>query len=465
MNKTHITALAFTSLFCAIASASPVDLYYQNMLQARTVNSRAASAVTEQYFRQMVDHQTPGAGTFNQRYYLDESYAVSKDAPVFLVLCGEYACHATILDGSIREMAQKYHARLIALEHRYYGKSLPRPSLSTANLKYLSGKHVLPDIARFIKVMSVQNNWSGKWITFGGSYAGTLSAFAREQLPELVAGSLASSAPVHATRTFPEFDEHVSRIAGQECADNMRKVTSEIEAALPDNTRMTEIKDMFHSSAIVDNTDFLSLVADLGAGAVQYGFQKEFCGLLAGSSTPLDGYATFAGFVFDMWGVDPVMLTPQGAMSEDPKDYEGIVGLRQWYYQSCTEFGGWQTASADKSKSVRSQLVNEEYYRNQCRRLFGLDATPDTDSLNEHYYKPLFNASASNIYFTNGSNDPWSLLSLADRNGNTSNKNLSYYMIDGAAHCDDLKGQSDNDSESLKQARARLDELLGNWTR
>jgi hypothetical protein len=43
------------------------------------------------------------------------------------------------------------------------------------------------------------------------------------------------------------------------------------------------------------------------------------------------------------------------------------------------------------------------------------------------------------------------------------NSALDYFMIDGAAHCDDLNTQADDDSAALRGARAKFLELAREW--
>jgi hypothetical protein len=96
----------------------------------------------------------------------------------------------------------KPHGLVLALEHRYYGKSLPfgADSLSVKNLKYLSAEQALKDLAYFLTKMSKSGQYKitpkNPWITIGGSYPGALSAWFRNKYPHLTIGALASSGVV-----------------------------------------------------------------------------------------------------------------------------------------------------------------------------------------------------------------------------------------------------------------------------
>ena len=59
------------------------------------------------------------------------------------------------------------------------------------SLQFLNSEQALADLAAFIKAMIPQFKLSGsKWICFGGSYPGSLSAWFRLKFPHLVAGML-----------------------------------------------------------------------------------------------------------------------------------------------------------------------------------------------------------------------------------------------------------------------------------
>jgi hypothetical protein len=46
-------------------------------------------------------------------------------------------------------LAKKFGAAVVSLEHRYYGRSLPFKSTTTENLRFLSSKQALFDLAVF----------------------------------------------------------------------------------------------------------------------------------------------------------------------------------------------------------------------------------------------------------------------------------------------------------------------------
>ena len=61
--------------------------------------------------------------------------------------------------------------------------------ISDSSLKYLNSEQALADLAAFSQSMARKFNLtSSKWISFGGSYPGSLSAWFRLKYPHLVHG-------------------------------------------------------------------------------------------------------------------------------------------------------------------------------------------------------------------------------------------------------------------------------------
>ena len=64
--------------------------------------------------------------------------------------------------------------------------------MSDASLQYLSSEQALADLATFIRAMNDKYDLTrkNKWISFGGSYPGALSAWLRLKYPHLVSGEV-----------------------------------------------------------------------------------------------------------------------------------------------------------------------------------------------------------------------------------------------------------------------------------
>jgi pimeloyl-ACP methyl ester carboxylesterase len=155
-------------------------------------------SLTAGTFQQDIDHTglLPGQ-TFAQRYWVDSEYATSPNAPVIYHICGEGDAETSyFLHDNAIAWAQALGAHLVYLEHRYYGKSLPFSDFSNDHMTYLTLNNELEDLATFQRWITKTQGFTGKWISVGGSYSGTISALYRFKHPELVVGALAASAPM-----------------------------------------------------------------------------------------------------------------------------------------------------------------------------------------------------------------------------------------------------------------------------
>eukprot|EP00271_Cylindrocystis_brebissonii_P019786 TRINITY_DN6219_c0_g1_i1.p1 TRINITY_DN6219_c0_g1~~TRINITY_DN6219_c0_g1_i1.p1 ORF type:complete len:395 (+),score=48.02 TRINITY_DN6219_c0_g1_i1:41-1225(+) len=260
----------------------PDGLAFQEDLGGEQVVS--ASAQQQKWFHQKLDHFSPTDGrTFPVRYFESLEFWREPNGPIFLLVCGEYVCGGVGSD--YREvLAKEFGAALVALEHRYYGESHPFEEMRTDNLRYLSSKQALVDLAAFREFYQADINLrfnrsssagDNPWIVIGVSYPGALSAWFRLKFPHLTRGSLASSAVVQAVLDFPEFDEQVSISAGPECAAALREVTAIVDEELAKNPGA--IKAMFGAEELRKDGDFRYLCADAAVFAFQYGSPDALC--------------------------------------------------------------------------------------------------------------------------------------------------------------------------------------------
>ncbi|VDO83094.1 unnamed protein product, partial [Heligmosomoides polygyrus] len=134
-----------------------------------------------------------------QRFQYNPKFYNATSGIVFLMIGGEGSISPPgdkwVRDESITMMqwAKMYGAAAFQLEHRFYG-----PPDAQA-LQLLTIDQALEDIKEFARQMNEKyfGGTSTKWITFGGSYPGALSAFYRETYPKLSIGAVATSAPVN----------------------------------------------------------------------------------------------------------------------------------------------------------------------------------------------------------------------------------------------------------------------------
>ena len=176
--------------------------------------SEAEDLPPEQWFtEQIVDHFGDSDETWSQRYFVNdtffEPYAPSDYGQVvFLCVGGEGPAFqpTVVVTGGphcawMIHLAEKFGALVVAVEHRFYGKSMPRPDFSTESLEVHGSRQAQEDLRLFrnhITNVTGGLHESAKWVTFGGSYPGMMAAWARELYPDLFHASVSSSAPVEA---------------------------------------------------------------------------------------------------------------------------------------------------------------------------------------------------------------------------------------------------------------------------
>ena len=130
--------------------------------------------------------------------------------------------------------------------------SHPTATLETNNLRYLSSEQALGDVAVFhdFIVKKYQLTENNKWISFGGSYSGALSAWLRIKYPHLITGAIATSAPVQPELNFVEYLEVVQASLatskqGSDCPNDIKVATTKLDSMLNDPKQLPAVESKF----------------------------------------------------------------------------------------------------------------------------------------------------------------------------------------------------------------------------
>lgn len=135
---------------------------------------------------------------------------------------------------------------------------------------------------------------------------------------------------------------------------------------------------------------------------------------------------------------------------------------RQWLYQTCTEFGWYQTSGSIHQPFGSSFPV--EFNTQLCSDLFSDNLTLTHDFIHglidrKNVIFGGWNSAVQNVYFTNGLVDPWRTMGIQQ----DLNPSSPADIIPGASHCNDLSSISENDSSIMLAVKRRIRRLFANW--
>jgi hypothetical protein len=413
---------------------------------------------------QLIDHFNPqDSRLYSQRYWVVSDY-YKQGGPVFLYICGEYTCPGVNQERLYPvQLAQKYNALFVVLEHRFYGLSQPFGDLKTANLAYLTVDQALEDLAYFIQWFKVQGGYGltdNKWITIGGSYPGAMSAWFRYKYPHLTVGAWASSAVVDAILDFPDFDHQIfvsTNRSSPQCPQIIQNLTAYYESQLydasPDVQKAFQAK--FGDNALkLSREELLWFIADMFVETVQYGSRRSMCANLTSYSNWDQLLAASIDFINtgDPRGYGSYFL------KNDTFDPATMDLGRQWMWQVCSEFGWLQTPATNSQYSMRSKRINLDFYKQYCHDIFGIPIWPKPNLVNLELGG--LNLQATNLVMFNGAEDPWQ---WASKLNSTSTIQSVYIDCADCAHCVELYTPKADDAQVLKDARITIDVNIAKW--
>uniref|UniRef100_A0A7E4W467 Serine protease K12H4.7 n=1 Tax=Panagrellus redivivus TaxID=6233 RepID=A0A7E4W467_PANRE len=421
-------------------------------------------------FTQKVDHFDPNnKDTFLQRFGVNVSF-YKPGGPAF-ILVGCEGTASTIWTHLPRsywvDLAKEAGAMVFTLEHRFYGYSWPKPDLSPESLKFHTSRQALADLNAFILAQKVAFDLNNpKWITFGGSYGGSLSAWAREKYPDTIYAAVASSAPIEAVVDFSAFLEVVSDIFynfDKICAQSIHRGFLAMQKELQTEEGQDKLNQIFdyHNrlKSQQEQYNFFNLIIDTLLEFIQYGDGgsgyatklTKICQLqTADENNPVQGYANVYAF-----------LRPHKPLLRSAviKPDNG----RTWIWQTCNEFGFFVTTNSKRvNKNFVPDVLPVNYSVDNCGNIFGdvfNNATvySNVDSTNEYYHgRNKYNG--TRVLFVNGKNDPWHALSILEpREG------INAIVIEGAGHAADMLRSQESDIPAITAARKQIHAIVMKW--
>ncbi|KAK3907645.1 Putative serine protease K12H4.7 [Frankliniella fusca] len=438
---------------------------------------------------QILDHFNPiDKRVWKQRYFA-RADLYEEGGPAFIYIGGEgQEGTRRLADGALfmTYLAGIYKAKLFDLEHRFYGYSHPTDTLSSENLQFLSADQALADLAYFIEYLIKKGDLKEgqKVMVFGGSYPGNLAAWARLKYPHLIHAAVSSSAPVHAKADFVEYMEVVSRslarVAGQWCDDNVKMATDRVVQLLKTTDGYAQVKKTFQvANELVNKPDldnFFLTLSNPFAGAVQYNRDsmpnsayniKYICSFMQGDNlTPDEAMEKLSTLIlgndkgtdklYDFSYQGMVDLYKQEVYQFSDDEYDA---MRQWTYQTCTEFGYFQTFSG-KNVPFPAQYNAVDFSYQMCKDFFG-DAYDETvvaaaierSNLVFGDRKP----DVTNVIFVNGNIDPWHALGIVS---NISDQ-APAILVDGGSHCADMNAPNPTyDTSDITNAHQKIHEFV-----
>lgn len=470
------------------------------------------SDVQELYFQQRLDHFRSDGFLFQQRYFYSDRYAnrstsnqtlallcVGGEGPALdkSVLVNSVHCSGDMLEFA-KSVHEEYQIHLFALEHRFYGKSFPDfgwydSPVSNENLVYLSSRQALADIGRFVShqsaILTRSNLAPPIWIAFGGSYPGMLAAWARLKLPHLIYAAISSSAPVQPALDFRAFNSHVARsladpqVGGSEsCLSIVRDGHAQlVQAILHNVSRHERIAEELSICKAASLRNRMNLQVLLGDGVVPLGATvqgnkpsctKNLCSIqkiCEGLENRTVSNTTEAAMEALVWLYQQfrdandtcfdIEWNHQLEHLSDPYDYEN--GDRSWTWQTCTEFGFFQTCEVNSSCPFGQGFHPLEQDLMVCEQAFGI--VPKLVAMNIQdtlEYYGGWKLQATRVLSMTGTVDPWSELALQK---SANKKDRPVYHVPGASHHFWTHQVQETDSKEIQQAREIIIKTLRRW--
>ena len=139
-----------------------------------------------------------------------------------------------------------------------------------------------------------------------------------------------------------------------------------------------------------------------------------------------------------------------------------VTIARQWFYQTCTEFGYYHTSDSDNQPF--GSMFPLKFSIQECEDIFGpeFNQSAIVEGIKWtmiNYGGRNINNDTRNIVFPNGSIDPWHALSILQ----SVNMYTPAIFIKGTAHCANMLPPKETDPPDLVKTREIISEKIGTF--
>lgn len=233
--------------------------------------------------------------------------------------------------------------------------------VSTDNLKYLTSDQAMEDLAQFIieQKATVRGLANSKVILVGASYSASLVTWFSQAYPDLVDFAWASSAPLLAKMDFFEYKEAVGEairdVGGESCYNRLQSAFTSMDEHIDNGNRQFVVEQFNLCNALSNTLDVWSFFSGL-SNSISLMVQMHdgeliqmFCDTFV--QIPLEDDVEALATLFNDGSTECVDASYVGvrlAMGET--EWTSAVvesGTRQWFYQTCNEFGWYQTSNSE----------------------------------------------------------------------------------------------------------------------
>ncbi|MFH4975677.1 hypothetical protein AB6A40_002386 [Gnathostoma spinigerum] len=427
-------------------------------------------------FKQTLDHFSKSKqGTWEQHYAMNKKY-YNSGGPAILFLTAQHSSPNELIEDDkypVVQYAKELKAALFMLEHRYFGLSQPFKSLTEENLKYLTTRQAVEDVAAFIPFANKEHKLGEetKWIVIGGSYAGNLAAWVRQIHPELVVGAVASSAPMKIALDIPDYLAGLEKVLQKEknCVANLKESFAHAAMLCYDADGRKNLSKVFRLEPTISETPhqkelqfFFAILQAYFKGGLEYveassttgANIKKVCDKLRKKDhleRLLDAVSYFAE-------------RREKPLEKIKNNYEEFVknlkengtekpeqaSRRSWLWLKCNELGLFQ--STDYGKGAFGSTVPLGFWIEMCTDIFGEDfqigKIAKAVEATREYYSVRDEFNGTNVVFINNRMDPWFPLGISEWLHET----VTLLSVENTTHCGDLlPGSPDASTRAVRK--------------